>query len=280
MPANPPGSISAARPVPTAAAQAGHGLHKNLSDALLWLDHFHHAGSLVVGVDAFRDYALDLQHRFDNVQANARLPSAPRRRAARDARRRPPPAVPSTQPPRAAVRVDAPRREGCDPRRSRRRRVVRWRAGAWPERGRRSARRLRVRPRLSGGVHAPLLLAHRLERRVHAARHRGAYRPPLPDHAPARERERVGLTAAAVSVRLPHHTARARAQAANVRRPRTLAAAAVAGGALRRARWPPRTSLPRTRRTLAARRAGSVRAVSVSPVDARRPRAQAATSTF
>ena len=47
---------------------AGHGRFKNRSDALLWLGHFSHAGSLVIGVDAFEDFALDLQHRFDAVE--------------------------------------------------------------------------------------------------------------------------------------------------------------------------------------------------------------------
>ena len=47
---------------------AGHGRSKNLSDALLWLGHFSHTGSLVIGVDAFEDFALDLQHRFDDVE--------------------------------------------------------------------------------------------------------------------------------------------------------------------------------------------------------------------
>lgn len=47
--------------------QAGHGLYRNVSDTLLWLDAFHAPGSLVVGVDAVLDYVLDLQHRFDHV---------------------------------------------------------------------------------------------------------------------------------------------------------------------------------------------------------------------
>jgi len=48
-------------------SQAGHGLYRNMSDALLWLNYFNASGSLVIGVDAFEDYALDLQHRFDAV---------------------------------------------------------------------------------------------------------------------------------------------------------------------------------------------------------------------
>ena len=46
-------------------SHAGHGVGRNVSDALLWLDHFHDDGSIVIAVDAFEDYALDLQHRFD-----------------------------------------------------------------------------------------------------------------------------------------------------------------------------------------------------------------------
>ena len=45
---------------------AGHGKHKNISDALIWLDIFPGSG-MVVGVDAFEDFALDLQYRFDHV---------------------------------------------------------------------------------------------------------------------------------------------------------------------------------------------------------------------
>ena len=45
---------------------AGHGKHKNMSDALIWLDIFPGSG-MVVGVDAFEDFALDLQYRFDHV---------------------------------------------------------------------------------------------------------------------------------------------------------------------------------------------------------------------
>ena len=54
-------------------SQAGHGPFRNTSDALLWLQHFHAAGSVVVGVDAFLDYALDLQHRFDHVEPYASM---------------------------------------------------------------------------------------------------------------------------------------------------------------------------------------------------------------
>lgn len=56
-------------------SHAGHGVGRNVSDAMLWLDHFGRDGKLsarqglatpvVLGVDAFEDYALDLQHRFD-----------------------------------------------------------------------------------------------------------------------------------------------------------------------------------------------------------------------
>ena len=44
---------------------AGHGRHRNVSDALLWLRSFNHSGGVVMGVDVFEDFALDLQHRFD-----------------------------------------------------------------------------------------------------------------------------------------------------------------------------------------------------------------------
>ena len=47
--------------------QAAHGTHRNLSDALLWLSRFNCSGSIVVGVDAFEDWAIDLQYRFDHV---------------------------------------------------------------------------------------------------------------------------------------------------------------------------------------------------------------------
>ena len=49
-----------------AGCHAGHGPHKNVSDALLWLDRFHHQGSEVLALDAFEDFALDLQYRFDH----------------------------------------------------------------------------------------------------------------------------------------------------------------------------------------------------------------------
>ncbi len=48
-------------------SQAGHGIYRNTSDALIWLQYFNHSGSLVIGVDAFEDYALDLQHRFEAI---------------------------------------------------------------------------------------------------------------------------------------------------------------------------------------------------------------------
>jgi len=49
-----------------AGCHASHGPHKNVSDALLWLDSFHYPGSEVLGIDAFEDFALDLQYRFDH----------------------------------------------------------------------------------------------------------------------------------------------------------------------------------------------------------------------
>lgn len=48
-------------------SHAGHGQHKNVSDALLWLDYFHAPGSLVAGVDVKEDWAADLHYRFHHV---------------------------------------------------------------------------------------------------------------------------------------------------------------------------------------------------------------------
>ena len=56
---------------------AGHGRHKNISDALLWLEEFPGPG-LVVGVDAFEDFAFDLQYRFDQVEPYASSPATKR----------------------------------------------------------------------------------------------------------------------------------------------------------------------------------------------------------
>ena len=47
---------------------AGHGPHINESDATRWLLRFHHPGSIVVGVDAVEDYALDIHHRMNNIE--------------------------------------------------------------------------------------------------------------------------------------------------------------------------------------------------------------------
>jgi len=44
---------------------AGAGRHKNLSDALIWLQYFNASGGEVLGVDAIEDFAQDLQHRLD-----------------------------------------------------------------------------------------------------------------------------------------------------------------------------------------------------------------------
>ena len=52
---------------------AGHGAYNNISDALLWLDMFGRDGGHVLGVDVFEDFALDLQHRFDNVEPYASM---------------------------------------------------------------------------------------------------------------------------------------------------------------------------------------------------------------
>ena len=54
---------------------ASHGRRQNLSDALLWLDHFGTHGSTVLSVDAVEDFAIDLQHRFDEVEPYASLTS-------------------------------------------------------------------------------------------------------------------------------------------------------------------------------------------------------------
>lgn len=51
-----------------AGSQAGHGLFRNVSDSLLWLNYFDAPGTSVVGLDAFEDFALDLQHRLDDVE--------------------------------------------------------------------------------------------------------------------------------------------------------------------------------------------------------------------
>ena len=54
-------------------SHAGHGPGRNVSDALLWLRSFSESGSLVIGVDAFEDFALDLQHRFDELEPFASM---------------------------------------------------------------------------------------------------------------------------------------------------------------------------------------------------------------
>ena len=53
--------------------QSGNGIFYNLSDTLIWLRWFNHTGGLVVGIDGFEDYALDLQHRFDSVEPFSKL---------------------------------------------------------------------------------------------------------------------------------------------------------------------------------------------------------------
>ena len=42
---------------------AGHSSNRNTSDALIFLDFWNAPGTTVVGVDAFEDFAQDLQHR-------------------------------------------------------------------------------------------------------------------------------------------------------------------------------------------------------------------------
>jgi len=46
---------------------ASHGVHANVSDALLWLDRFNASGGAVLAVDLFEDFALDVQRRMDLV---------------------------------------------------------------------------------------------------------------------------------------------------------------------------------------------------------------------
>lgn len=57
--------VVAPRAMMDLGSHASHGHFTNLSDALLFLDAFHAPGTQVVGVDAFEDFALDLQRRFD-----------------------------------------------------------------------------------------------------------------------------------------------------------------------------------------------------------------------
>ena len=54
-------------------SHASHGAYVNISDALLFLDAFHEPGSLVVAVDLFEDFALDLQRRFDSIEPYASM---------------------------------------------------------------------------------------------------------------------------------------------------------------------------------------------------------------
>jgi len=53
---------------------AGHGPGYNTSDALIFLDFWNAAGTTVMGVDAFEDFAQDLQHRLDDVPPYSGLP--------------------------------------------------------------------------------------------------------------------------------------------------------------------------------------------------------------
>lgn len=52
---------------------AGHGPFKNMSDILIWLRYFNSSGSLVLGVDIFEDFALDVQHRLDRLLPYAQM---------------------------------------------------------------------------------------------------------------------------------------------------------------------------------------------------------------
>lgn len=52
---------------------AGHGVGKNVSDALLFLRYFNHTGSLIIVADAFEDFVLDVLHRLREVPPYARM---------------------------------------------------------------------------------------------------------------------------------------------------------------------------------------------------------------
>ena len=59
-------STSQPRSMVDLGAHAAHGAYLNISDALLFLDLFGHLnGTVVVAVDGFEDFSLDLQRRFD-----------------------------------------------------------------------------------------------------------------------------------------------------------------------------------------------------------------------
>ena len=60
-------------------SHASHGAHLNMSDALLALDRFHAPGSLVIGVDVFEDFALDLRRRMLAVEPYASMRGVERR---------------------------------------------------------------------------------------------------------------------------------------------------------------------------------------------------------
>ena len=67
-----------ARTMVDLGCHAGHGHHKNISDAMLWLHYFNHSGT-VLGIDALEDFALDLQHRFDDTPPYADIKSVRKR---------------------------------------------------------------------------------------------------------------------------------------------------------------------------------------------------------
>lgn len=57
-------------------SHASHGHFSNISDALLMLDSFGHIpGSVVMAVDAFEDFAIDLQRRFDAHNVYSTMPA-------------------------------------------------------------------------------------------------------------------------------------------------------------------------------------------------------------
>ena len=55
-------------------AHAGHGRHRNVSDAMIWLHYFNHSGR-VYAVDMVEDLAQDLQQRLDLLPPYRNIPS-------------------------------------------------------------------------------------------------------------------------------------------------------------------------------------------------------------
>ena len=59
-------------------SHAGHGIHNNVSDAMIWLANFHHSGR-VLAVDMIEDYAQDLQQRLEQVWPYSAMTSVVKR---------------------------------------------------------------------------------------------------------------------------------------------------------------------------------------------------------